>query len=140
MEEIIDLLHRGNFACVIRKGDDIRTFTRRGVADLFELINVDPSFLKGATIADKVVGKAAAALMVLGGINCLYTDVVSSRALELLRGGAIDVSFHTEVPVIINRDKTDSCPLEKLCQYETSAEAILLIISNFINANNKPVT
>ena len=52
----------------------IRTFTQRGVADLYDLLTREPEFLKGALIADKVVGKGAAALMILGGIKELYTD------------------------------------------------------------------
>ena len=66
MDELIRLLHEGGYSCVIRK-EEIRTFTQRGVADLYDLLNQHPVFLHGAQVADKVVGKAAAALMVLGG-------------------------------------------------------------------------
>lgn len=69
MEKIIDLLHSGGYSCVIGNGTEIRTFTQRGVADLYDLFRQDPSFMKGAGIADKVIGKAAAGLMVLGGIR-----------------------------------------------------------------------
>ena len=66
MDELIRLLHEGGYSCVIRK-EEIRTFTQRGVADLYDLLNQHPVFLHGAQVADKVVGKAAAALMVRGG-------------------------------------------------------------------------
>ena len=69
MEELINLLHSGGYSCVIANGDNIRTFTQRGVADLYDLLTQEPDFLKGASIADKVVGKGAAALMILGGIR-----------------------------------------------------------------------
>ena len=68
MDELIRLLHEGGYSCVIRK-EEIRTFTQRGVADLYDLLNQHPVFLHGAQVADKVVGKAAAALMVLGGVR-----------------------------------------------------------------------
>lgn len=61
MEELINLLHSGGYSCVIANGDNIRTFTQRGVADLYDLLTQEPDFLKGASIADKVVGKGAAA-------------------------------------------------------------------------------
>lgn len=51
---------------MIANGDRIRTFTRRGVADLYDLLVQEPEFLHGASVADKVIGKAAASLMVLG--------------------------------------------------------------------------
>ena len=31
MEELINLLHSGGYSCVIANGDNIRTFTQRGV-------------------------------------------------------------------------------------------------------------
>ena len=38
MDELIRLLHDGGYSCVIRKGE-IRTFTQRGVADLYDLLS-----------------------------------------------------------------------------------------------------
>ena len=57
MEELINLLHTGGYSCVIANEGKIRTFTQRGVADLYDLLTREPEFLKGALIADKVVGK-----------------------------------------------------------------------------------
>ncbi|MFT0426049.1 DUF1893 domain-containing protein [Bacteroides thetaiotaomicron] len=122
MEELINLLHSGGYSCVIANGDNIRTFTQRGVAD----------FLKGASIADKVVGKGAAALMILGGIRELHTDIISSKALDLLRSSDIKVHFVQEVPFIWNRDHTGWCPVETMCSEEESAEAILPLIRDFL--------
>ena len=91
---------------MIANGDNIRTFTQRGVADLYDLLTQEPDFLKGASIADKVVGKGAAALMILGGIRELHTDIISSKALDLLRSSDIKVHFVQEVPFIWNRHHT----------------------------------
>ena len=44
MDELIRLLHEGGYSCVIRK-EEIRTFTQRGVADLYDLLNQHPVFL-----------------------------------------------------------------------------------------------
>ena len=102
MEKIIDLLHSGGYSCVIGNGTEIRTFTQRGVADLYDLFRQDPSFMKGACIADKVIGKAAAGLMVLGGIRQVYADVISQPALALLHNANIEVSYVRLVPFIEN--------------------------------------
>lgn len=37
--------------------EEVRTFTQRGVADLYDLYQADSAFMKGAAIADKVIGK-----------------------------------------------------------------------------------
>lgn len=132
MEELISLLHSGGYSCVIANGQNIRTFTQRGVADLYDLLTQEPEFLKGAQIADKVVGKGAAALMILGGIKELYTDIVSSKALDLFQTSDVKVDFAQEVPFIWNRDHTGWCPVETLCSEEKSAETILPLINEFL--------
>ena len=132
MEELINLLHTGGYSCTIANGGKIRTFTQRGVADLYDLLTQEPEFLKGALVADKVVGKGAAALMILGGIEELYTDVVSSNAMDLFQTSDVKVDFVQEVPFIWNRDHTGWCPVETMCSEEESAEAILQLIRGFL--------
>ena len=132
MEELINLLHSGGYSCVIANNGKVRTFTQRGVADLYDLLTQDSEFLKGALIADKIVGKGAAALMILGGVKELYTDIVSSKAMELFKASGVKVGFAQEVPFIWNRDHTGWCPVETLCSEEESAEAILPLIRSFL--------
>ena len=62
MEEIKRILHEGNYSCVIKNAYGIHTYTQRGVADLYDLYTQKPEYLKDASIADKVIGKGAAAL------------------------------------------------------------------------------
>lgn len=132
MEELISMLHTGGYSCVIANGEEIRIFTQRGVADLYDLLTMEPEFLKGAIIADKVVGKGAAALMILGEIKELYTDVISTKALELFQKSEVKVDFTQEVPFIWNRNHTGWCPVETMCSEENSAENILPLIRDFL--------
>lgn len=131
MEELIGLLHEGGYSCVIRKGE-IRTFTQRGVADLYDLLNRQPAFLHGAQVADKVIGKAAAALMVLGGVREVYTDIISESALAVLHKADIKVEWGQAVPRIRNRSRTGWCPLETLCYELESPEAMYPVIRDFV--------
>ena len=132
MEELINLLHTGGYSCTIANKGEIRTFTQRGVADIYDLLTQEPEFLKGALIADKVVGKGAAALMILGGIKELYTDIISTKALELFRKSDVKVDFAQEVDFIWNRDRTGGCPVETMCSEVESAEEILPLIRDFL--------
>ena len=90
-------------------------------------------FLKDACIADKVVGKGAAALMILGGEKEEYADIISLSSLILLREAHVDTHFGRVVPFIYNRDKTGWCPLERLCYNESEPEAIFPLIEDFVN-------
>ena len=79
-----------------------------------------------------VVGIGGAAVMISGGIKELYTDIISSKAMDLFRTSDVKVGFGQEVPFIWNRDRTGWCPVETMCSEEESAEAILPMIRDFL--------
>ncbi len=136
MEDLIDLLHKGNHSLVVAN-DDVATFDGRGVADLFNLLNEDPGFLDGADVADKVVGKGATALMILGKIHAVHADVISEPALALFSQSTVKVSYSEVVPNIINRKGDGICPVETLCIPCATAKECLPLITEFINSNKK---
>ena len=68
MNELIEKLHEEGCSCVV-SNKEVRTYTHRGVDDLYRLLTQEPTFLDGAEVADRVVGKAAAAMMVKGGVK-----------------------------------------------------------------------
>ena len=114
MDDLIQLLHEGKHSLVVANGE-VCTFNGSGVTDLYHLLQDDPGFLYEASITDKIVGKAAAALMVLAKVKEVYADVVSRPALDLLSNTDVKIRYGTVVPYIINRTATGWCPLEKLC-------------------------
>lgn len=76
LDSLIKILHDESLSCVILKKDGgIVKCYRRGIIDLFELLKNSPQTLDSAIIADKVVGRGAAALMALGGVAKLHTDL-----------------------------------------------------------------
>ena len=139
MDKLIEILDKGGYSCVIAQGDHIRTFTRRGVADLYDLLQEDPAFMKGASVADKVIGKAAATLMVLGQVKDVRVHTISQPALHLLQEAGIPVSYDEAVHHIINRDHTGWCPLEQASRDLHSPEEIYPVIQNFIAEQRKSV-
>lgn len=131
MGDLVDILHKGNHSLVVENGG-IRTFDRRGIADLYDLWRNEPEFLNGAIIADKVVGKGAAALVILGCVARLHTDIISESALALLRESPVEVSYGEKVPRIINRAGDGICPVELLCGECKTAQECLPLIQDFI--------
>lgn len=136
MEDLIKLLHEGQHSLVVANGD-VCTFDGRGVSDLYKLFKKDPGFLCNASLADKVIGKAAAALMVLAEVKEVYADVISQPALDLLRNKKVLVSYDGIVPHIINRTKTGLCPLEARCRETETPEECLIQIEAFMKLVNK---
>ena len=103
MKRLIELLHSEGCSCVIESQGEIRAFRQHGVADLYDLYQNERDFMQNAQLADKVIGKGAAALIVLGKMKEVYADIISTPALSLLRAAGIKTSFGKEVPFIINR-------------------------------------
>lgn len=134
MEDLISLLYNGHHSLVVANGE-VCTFNGRGISDLYVLLTNNPGFLREASVADKVVGKGAAALMVLGGVQEVYAGVISTPALNLFHKSGITVRFGQEVPNIINRTDDGICPVEQLCtDYATAAEC-LPVIRKFLGRN-----
>lgn len=133
MAGLIKKLDQGNFSCVIEKDNEVRTYTQKGVQDLYDLVKAQEPFLKGAKIADKVIGKGAAALIVLGGFSEAFAHTISTSAKEMLQSHGVHVTFDTEVDHIINNAKTDWCPLEKRVKDCTTAEDCFPVIENFVS-------
>lgn len=128
------MLHASQCSCVVANGTRIEQFHERGVKDLHKILADDRALLDGAFIADKVVGKGAAALMVAGGVREVYADVMSRAALSLFQQSGVAVEYDTLVDNIINRAGTDICPVEKLCMQCSTADECLPLITQFIES------
>lgn len=134
LTELIDILHGSGCSCVICNQGKIFEYHGRGVADLYRLLKENPERLAGALVADKVIGRGAAALMVLGGAKAVYADVMSKPALAILQGRISEVSAGQLVDNIINRSGTGICPVEALTASCKTAEECLPLIESFIES------
>ena len=103
----------------------------RGVSDLRRLTADPTAPLRGATVADKVVGKGAAALMAAGGVRALHAAVISRPALELLGREGVAVACDATVPHIIRRDGRGVCPVEAACAGTDDVAGCLAAIDRF---------
>lgn len=131
MSVLVALLDKGDTTLVVDNGR-LTTYAQRGVADLHRLLTRHPRVLKGARVADKIVGKGAAALMILGGVKEFYTPVISRLALEILGGYDIKATYDNVVDHIVNHDKTGWCPVETLCRDLSSPRECLAAITEFL--------
>lgn len=133
MEKLRELLLESGCSLVLWNNGNATEFHGRGVSDLYRLLNTSPALLAGAAVADKVVGKGAAALMGAGGVAAVYAHTISRPALEMLAQAHIPVTYGKVVPNIINRRGDDICPVEKLCARCATPAECLPLISEFID-------
>lgn len=129
INDLKDILFKENHTLVIYKNNaSVITSNDRGVNSLIKLIEEDKSQLSGSLIADKVIGKAAALLMIYAGVKEIYAPIISKPALQTLLKHNVKVYYDKEVERIINRKGDGLCPMETLClDIEKPEEAYLLL-------------
>lgn len=91
------------------KNGKIITSDKRGVAPLAEFIRSGTD-ISGFSAADRMVGKAAAMLMIKAGITEVFALTISESAEKLLKSHGTRVSFMTRAERIMTRDKTVARP------------------------------
>lgn len=132
-KHVVEHLKTRECSCVICNKGRVFSFFGRGVADLLRILESEPALLKEAFVADKVVGKAAAALMISGGVTEVYAVTISKPALDLLNGNNIKTDFEVLTDHVINRTGTDWCPLEKLCYGADDISDCVALVKGFVN-------
>jgi hypothetical protein len=88
------------------------------------------------SLADKVIGKAAALLCVRCGVKTLYAKVLSEEALAVLEASDINTEYEELVPYIENRSGDGKCPMESLAQGVQSPEQMLARVQQFLKELN----
>jgi riboflavin transporter FmnP len=108
------MIKSGEASCiVIKNGKVARAKDGRGVSPLLEFYKTEPQILYGAFVVDKIIGKAAAMILTLGGAKEVYGEVISAAALEYLNRRGLPARFGRCVDVISARDGKGICPIEK---------------------------
>lgn len=111
---------------VVYKDGNTLEFSQSGIEPL--LIYLEDNDFKGARVFDRIVGRAAAYLYVYGNADYVNADTISKPAIEILKKNKIKYETKNIVDEILNKDKTDLCPFEKLTQNaESPAQAYGLI-------------
>ncbi|MFA6197782.1 MAG: DUF1893 domain-containing protein [Patescibacteria group bacterium] len=91
-----------------------------GLSPLAEAINQHGRELDGALIFDKVIGRAAAFLIIHAGIRKVYTPLISGPAMDILRSSRCVVGYLEKVNRILDKQMTDLDPMERLALNATT--------------------
>lgn len=109
----INTLNPPEITCAVARDGAVRyTASGLGVKPLLAVYREQPALLKGASVADTVIGKAAAVILVLAGAKEAYGQIMSRAAIDYMDAHGIAHHCGEEVPLILNRTGDGSCPLE----------------------------
>lgn len=98
--------------CVLVKGDVEIVSEQTGIKPMMLFIN-EGKDLNGFSVADKIVGKAAAMLFKKARIKEVYAEVISKSGLQYLQDANITTTYKILTDNIINRSGTGICPMEE---------------------------
>ncbi|MGA3191910.1 MAG: DUF1893 domain-containing protein [Candidatus Bathyarchaeia archaeon] len=100
--------------CVVKEGHVIFEARTHGVLGLVEAVEEFKDRLDGASVADRVVGKAIALLCVYVNVRAVYAATISKAAKALLEGNSVYLECDSLVENILGADKSKTCPFEQL--------------------------
>lgn len=126
------------FSLILRDGDKvIFTSRKRGLRPLVECVIKWTGRVDNASLADKVVGIAAARLIVRSKmIGTVTAGLISRGALKYLSDHSIPVEWRDKTDVILRGDGHGICPMEELSnQFPDDIEFYLAVI-DFLNRDH----
>ena len=93
-----------------------------GLLPLLDYITEFAPSSAGITVFDRIVGNAAALLLVKANCRKIYSPLGSELAARTLDYHAVEYNFTEVVPYIRNRSGQGMCPMEKLSLHKTPGE------------------
>ena len=116
-------LREENLSLVIVKQGIVVFETRKpGINGFLQAIQEQEKNLVGASAADKIVGVAAAMLCAYSGVASMFALTISEAGIRVLEDNNINCVFEKTVTNIMNRNKTDVCPFEKMAMNSASPD------------------
>ncbi len=99
---------------IVKDGAVLRTGTRDGIGELIESVDALGPLADGASLADKIVGKAVAMVVRSAHLQAVYSPLASIAARDALAKDHILLECDRLVPLILNKRNDGPCPMERL--------------------------
>ena len=119
IETMKQIIQSGAYTCVA--ADEQRILYQAsglGVKPIISPMRDNRAFFQNKYVADTMVGKAAAMLLILSGAKYVYGEMMSQSAARVLEKHGIPYAYGQMVEYTKNRAGTGMCPLEQCVQGE----------------------
>jgi hypothetical protein len=132
---LVKLNVSGMCLMVWKNGEIVFSSNSKGILPHLEAIEkLGREFLTNSVMVDKIVGRAAALLMLYSTPTEVHAGVITTKAKELLETGGVVVCPDVEVPAIKERDGRIYCPFELMVQeIGDPEEAYLALVGKMQN-------
>jgi hypothetical protein len=99
---------------IVKNGEIIFETVSNGISGFLEAIEKFGDGLEGASVADRVTGKAIALLCVYAKVKAVYAIILSKGAKSVFEKHAVYHEWENLVENILDINKAGICPFEKL--------------------------
>jgi len=124
---------------LVRDGREIARGSASSTHELLAAVDRLGAQARGASLADKVVGKAVALIAAHAGIVEVDGGLMSRSAVPVLDAHRISWRADTMVPGIMNRRNDGLCPLEQLTQPFDEPAAAVAALRKFFSTVRTPI-
>ena len=122
----------GHTICLCKDGNCLYSESK-GISPMMNFIDSGVD-LTGYSVADIVVGKAAALLFIKCGIKSVFAKTLSWQGKRILELYGLAFEYDTLTEKIINRMATDICPMEKAVLDTDNPDEAYIILKNVLKS------
>ncbi|MBM3127482.1 MAG: DUF1893 domain-containing protein [Chloroflexi bacterium] len=119
---------------IVKDGAIVRTGTRDGIGELIDAVDALGEDARGASLADRIVGKAVAQVARAAQLRAVYSPLMSQAACDALARDQIAFEYARCVPLILNKRNDGPCPLERLTLPLDDPDAAVAALREFLRA------
>ncbi|MGQ9639657.1 MAG: DUF1893 domain-containing protein [Candidatus Bathyarchaeia archaeon] len=125
---------------IVKSGEVIYQSRDLGIKGFIQAIDEFGGGLAGATVADKIVGRAIGMLCLYSKIRYVYAISMSESARELLMRWGVPHKSEVYVQRLMNRQGIDLCPFEKAIKnIDDPGQAFKVLRDMCIPASSDPI-
>jgi len=122
---------------IVKKGKVIFETRSQGVGGFLQAIEKFGKELVASSVADKILGAAAAMLCVYSGVASVFAVTISEEGIRVLEDNGIFYQFEKRVSNILNYNRTDVCPFEKLAIGSRDPKEAYVKLKSFAESTDK---
>lgn len=118
---------------IVKNGRIIFENGSQGIRGLLRAIEKLGTESVGSSVADRIVGRAAAMLCAYSKVASVFAVTISEEGIKVLKDNKVLCRFENRVPNILNYEGTDICPFEKLVMGFTKPEEAFKKLKFFVD-------
>jgi hypothetical protein len=118
---------------IVKNGRIIFENGSQGIRGLLRAIEKLGKESVGSSVADRIVGRAAAMLCAYSKVASVFAVTISEEGIKVLKDNKVLCRFENRVPNILNYEGTDICQFEKLVMGFTKPEEAFKKLKFFVD-------